>query len=79
MPTVRRVLKLAAVVQARVVIIDDIGPLIAASTPSGMLNPGQFDAVLNSRLGVIADVLAKCHTVWVVGDLRADGQTAMSG
>ena len=24
-------------------------------------------------------MLAKCHTVWVIGDLRANGQSAMKG
>jgi hypothetical protein len=65
--------------QAQAVIIDDVGPLISAAAPSGTLDPAQFEAVLKSKLGSIADVLAKCHTVWVVGDLSSGDQTSMAG
>ncbi len=65
--------------QAQVLIIDDIGPLIAAKDEAGQADLKQFELTLKHGLGPIAAVLAKCHTVWVIGDLRANGQSAMKG
>jgi hypothetical protein len=65
--------------QAQVLIIDDIGPLISAKTQAGQADLGQFQLTLAHGLGPIAAMLAKCHTVWVIGDLRAAGQSAMKG
>jgi hypothetical protein len=65
--------------QAQVIIIDDIGPLIAARDHAGTLNSEQFKQVLENGLSAIVEVLAQCHTVWVVGDLRAGGDTAIKG
>jgi hypothetical protein len=55
--------------QAQVIIIDDVGPLIAAEEPQRKANLERFRAVLETDLKPIADVLGQCHTVWVVGDL----------
>lgn len=65
--------------EAQVVIIDDIGPLIAAHEQEHKANVEQFRQLLERGLGAIAPVLAKCHTVWVIGDLRPAGETAMAG
>jgi hypothetical protein len=64
--------------EAQVVIIDDVGPLIATQGQQ-QANLEHFRNLLHTRLATAAPVLAKCHTVWVVGDLSADGQTAMAG
>ena len=65
--------------QAQVLIIDDIGPLIAARDHAGTMTPEQFKQVLDSGLSAVVDVLARCHTVWVVGDLRAGSDTEIKG
>ena len=65
--------------QAQVLIIDDIGPLIAARDHAGTMTPEQFKQVLESGLSAVVDVLARCHTVWVVGDLRAGSDTEIKG
>jgi hypothetical protein len=65
--------------QAQVLIIDDIGPVIAAITQGGRPDRQQFQEMLANGLGAVAPVLAACHTVWVMGDLRGGGQTAMKG
>ncbi len=65
--------------EAQVLIIDDIGPLIAAHEQDNRANREKFRQLLEGGLRAIAPVLAKCHTVWVIGDLRPDGQTAMAG
>lgn len=64
--------------QAQVVIIDDIGPLIAAREQQAA-NLAEFEQMLKNGLGAIAPVLAKCHTVWVIGDLRRAATTGMQG
>ncbi|HEY7285375.1 MAG TPA: hypothetical protein VH497_08025 [Vicinamibacterales bacterium] len=61
---------------AQVVIIDDIGPLLTASTRSTDDHLEQFRLVLATQLGPIRSVLARCHTVWVIGDARRDGQVS---
>ena len=65
--------------EAQVIIIDDIGPLIAARDHAGTMTPEQFKQVLENGLGAIVGILAQCHTVWVLGDLRAGGDTAIKG
>ncbi len=56
--------------EAQVVIIDDVGPLIATRQSTQQANLARFSAILENDLKSIADVLAQCHTVWVIGDLR---------
>ncbi len=56
--------------EAQVVIIDDVGPLIATRQPAQQANLARFSAILKNDLKSIAGVLAQCHTVWVIGDLR---------
>jgi hypothetical protein len=65
--------------EAQVVIIDDIGPLIAAREPEQNANLEHFRDLLDHGLAAVAPVLRRCHTVWVIGDLRPDGATAMVG
>jgi hypothetical protein len=56
--------------QAQVVIIDGVGPLLAADEPNREANLDRFKRLLQKDLGLIAAVLRRCHTVWVWGDLR---------
>jgi hypothetical protein len=63
--------------KAQVVIIDDLGPLIAAQDQQANLD--KFQQLLESKLANVAPVLAKCFTVWVIGDLRPKGQTTIRG
>ena len=56
---------------AQVIIIDDIGPLIAAGSQGA--NPDHFQKFLEDHLGPVAPMLGRCFTVWVVGDLHRDG------
>ena len=65
--------------QAQVLVIDDIGPLIAARDLAGTMTPEQFKQVLQSGLSAVVEVLAQRHTVWVVGDLRAGSDTESKG
>jgi hypothetical protein len=65
--------------EAQVVIIDDIGPLIATQEQARQANLERFRKLLRTDLAAVASVLAKCHTVWVIGDLRPGGQTTMVG
>jgi hypothetical protein len=60
--------------RAQVVIIDDIGPLLIAKSSMRDAHVEQFGQILDNELRAIRDVLAKCHTVWVIGDPRRDGQ-----
>jgi hypothetical protein len=53
--------------EAQIVIIDDIGPVLAASSPSGTDDVNQFRQVLE-QLGNVRPVLARCHTVWAMGE-----------
>jgi hypothetical protein len=61
--------------EAQVVIIDDIGPLIAVQEVEQRANLEQFRKLLHTGLAPIAAVLARCHTVWVIGDLHPTNQT----
>jgi hypothetical protein len=63
--------------RAQVVIIDDIGPMIAAYREAGRANLDQLSEMLQTGLKPIAGLLAQRHTVWVVGDLRAGKDTSM--
>jgi hypothetical protein len=53
---------------AQIVIIDDVGPFIGVPAEDDAANIERFKRLLN-RLEPLAAALAKCHTVWVVGDL----------
>src|SRR5215475_366688 len=63
--------------QSQVVIIDDVGPLIAANPAQGQTNLQRFIALLTNDLQPVADVLSRCHTVWVIGDLRPPAAAAV--
>jgi hypothetical protein len=65
--------------EAQVIIIDDIGPLIAPQRDQQEAILDHFRGILNQELKPIADVLAKCHTVWVIGDLGPPGSTRLAG
>jgi hypothetical protein len=65
--------------EAQVIIIDDIGPLIAPQRDQQGAILEHFRGILNQELKPIADVLAKCHTVWVIGDLGPPGSTLLAG
>ncbi len=60
--------------KAQVVIIDDVGPLLTspAATHEHLVN--QLRHVFDDQLIAARAVLARCHTVWVLGDLRGAGQ-----
>lgn len=55
--------------QAQVVIIDGVGPFVAASETNREANFTRFETMLKSDLKNVAGVLKNCHTVWVLGDL----------
>jgi hypothetical protein len=61
-------------IDAQVLVVDDVGPLIAAQ-PQGVDKLVQFKALLAGELQPVADILATCHTIWVIGDLRPAGST----
>jgi hypothetical protein len=63
--------------EAQVVIIDDLGPLIAAQDQEANLD--KFQQLLDDKLANVAPVLAKRFTVWVIGDLRPKGETTITG
>ena len=65
--------------EAQVVIIDDIGPLIAGQQKEQHANLEQFRRLLHADLAAIAPVLARCHSVWVIGDLHPNGETPTVG
>jgi hypothetical protein len=65
--------------EAQVIIIDDIGPLIAPQRDQSAAILEHFRNILNQELKPIAGVLAKCHTVWVIGDLYPPGSTVLVG
>ncbi|MGZ5805428.1 MAG: hypothetical protein ACXWJT_14805, partial [Xanthobacteraceae bacterium] len=65
--------------ESQVIIIDDIGPLISTQEEEQRANLEQFRKILNNGLANIAPVLARCHTVWVIGDLHTEGQTTLVG
>jgi hypothetical protein len=53
-------------IDAQVLIIDDIGPLISAQ-PRKADKVAEFKRLLESDLECVAPILRTCHTVWVVG------------
>ena len=65
--------------EAQVVIIDDIGPLIAPQRDQQQAMLEHFQGILNQELKPIADVLGRCHTVWVIGDLCQPGSALLAG
>ena len=64
---------------AQVLIIDGVGPLIAAQDAELAANVQRFKELLETDLKPIAEVLRGCHTVWVVGDLRPNVKLATFG
>jgi hypothetical protein len=65
--------------EAQVVIIDGVGPLIAAQEPQQKANLARFTQLLHHDLKPIARVLAQCHTVWVIGDLCPPNESGTLG
>jgi hypothetical protein len=65
--------------ESQVLIIDDVGPLIAPQRDQHQDVLQHFRGILKDELGSIAPVLAKCHTVWVIGDLSPPGDTLLVG
>lgn len=55
--------------EAQVVVIDGVGPVISATEPDRSASYTRFKRMLENDLSNIADVLGRCHTVWVLGDL----------
>jgi hypothetical protein len=64
---------------AQVLIIDDIGPVIAASDASGDADVARFEQLLKFNLAPVLDLLGKRHTVWVFGDLQGSKNTSTNG
>jgi hypothetical protein len=62
--------------KAQVVIIDDIGPLLTSQGTANEHLVEGFRFILAEQLTRARAVLAQCHTVWVIGDLRGAGQIA---
>ena len=62
--------------EAQVLIIDDIGPLISAREQQQRADLEKFQKAVHHDLATIKSVLARRHTVWVIGDLRPNGETA---
>jgi hypothetical protein len=65
--------------EAQVIIIDDIGPLISAQRDRQEAILEHFRGILKQELKPIAGVLARCHTVWVIGDLGPPGGSLLAG
>jgi hypothetical protein len=65
--------------ESQVIIIDDVGPLIAPQRDRHEDVLGHFRAILRDELEPVAEVLAKCHTVWVIGDLSPPGNSQFVG
>ncbi len=53
--------------QSQVLVIDDIAPVLIGRG-QGTDIVAQFKTILQDQLGSIAAELARCHTVWVIGD-----------
>jgi len=65
---------------AQVLIIDNLGPLLAASErvqPAGHI--GDLSAWLAHRLPNIRDALSKRHTIWILGEVGAKSQDELDG
>jgi hypothetical protein len=65
--------------ESQVIIIDDVGPLIAPQRDQHEAVLDHFRGILNDELKSVAAVLARCHTVWVIGDLCPPGNTLLVG
>lgn len=65
--------------ESQVIIIDDVGPLIAPQRDHHGDILDHFRGILNGELSSVAPVLARCHTVWVIGDLCGPGNTMLAG
>jgi hypothetical protein len=65
--------------QSQVIIIDDIGPMIAPQRDQHQAMLEHFRGILNDELSSVAPVLARCHTIWVIGDLCPPGATQLAG
>jgi len=56
--------------ESQVVIIDGVGPMVATNEQGHEANLDRFENMLNNDLRNVAGVLKRCHTVWILGDLR---------
>jgi len=65
--------------EAQVIIIDDVGPLIAPQKGQQEDVLAHFRAILRDELKPVAAILAKCHTIWVIGDLFPPNRSQLSG
>jgi hypothetical protein len=65
--------------ESQVIIIDDVGPLIAPQREQHQDVLDHFRGILNNELKSVAPVMARCHTVWVIGDLCPPGSTLLVG
>jgi hypothetical protein len=65
--------------ESQVIIIDDVGPLIAPQRSEHAALLGHFRGILNEELKPIATILARCHTIWIIGDLCPSGNTMLVG
>jgi hypothetical protein len=64
---------------AQVLIIDDIGPVIADHRAAGKADTQRFEEMLQTNLKPVLDMLGKRHTVWVFGDLQDAANTSAKG
>jgi hypothetical protein len=62
--------------KAQVVIIDDIGPVLTPIMQNRDDQVPGLRQVLYGHLGTVRAVLARCHTVWVIGDPWGDERIA---
>ena len=65
--------------ESQVIIIDDVGPLIAPQKDQKEDVLAHFRAILDDELKSVAGILAKCHTIWVIGDLFPPNKSQLSG
>jgi hypothetical protein len=65
--------------ESQVIIIDDVGPLIAPQRDQHEDVLNHFSGILNDELKSVAPILANCHTVWVIGDLCPPGNSRLVG
>ena len=65
--------------ESQVLIIDDVGPLVAATNPDLNGSLAAFRKLLSEGLGSIAPLVRRCHTVWVMGDLQPAGHAIIQG
>jgi hypothetical protein len=65
--------------ESQVLIIDDVGPLIAPQRGQHEDILTHFRGILSDELRPVAGILARCHTVWVIGDLSPPGNTQLIG